>query len=263
MESNEHKFESRTVQAVETACEIIENLQEMDEAGITELADKTGLSKGAVHSHLATLRKMQFVTKEGSTYRPSLRFLDLGEHVKNRIPIYDVVQTEIEQLAEETETRAQFLMEEHGICVCVCIARGTHAVTPATRVGKRSYLHCAAGGKSILAHLSEDRLDQILDQHGLPALTDNTITDRDELMDELEEVRESNVGLNDEEKLQGLRAVGVPIRGPEGTIYGAVSVSGTTSKLNDELFYERLPEIVGNTANVIEINAQIQEKERL
>lgn len=253
--------DSRTVKSVEKACEILERLQEMDGAGITELADEMDLSKGAVHGYLASFQNRQFVTKEDQRYRLSLKFLEMGEYVKNQIPHYEIIHEEIEKLAEETEARVQFMVEEHGHTVCVCIARSDHAVIPATQVGRRSYLHCAAGGKSILAYLHDEKVDQIVDRHDLPALTDNTITDLDELRNELESVRERGVAFNDEEKLQGLRAVGAPVQHSDGSVYGALSVSGTTSKFDDETFYEDLPQAVGNTADIIEINAQIEERE--
>lgn len=263
MASNELETDTRTVKAVETACDIIDFLQENDGAGVTELSNELDVSKSAIHTHLGTLRKKQYVTKEGTNYRASLKFLDLGEYVKNRIPIYDVVQNEIEKLAEEQDLRAQFVVEEHGVNVCVCIARGARAVVPATRVGERSYLHCTAAGKAILAFTPAERIERILDQRGLPKRTNNTITDRDELYAELEDVRERRVAFNDEEKLQGLRAVGVPICGSDGEIHGAVSVSGTTSKLEAARFTEELPDLVGNAANVIEITAQIEERDQL
>lgn len=263
MATTDDEFGIRTVNAVETAVDIIDFLQENNGAGVTEISNELNISKSAIHTHLSTLRKKQYVIKDSTTYHVSLRFLDLGEYVKNRIPIYDVVEDELEKLAEELNVRAQFVVEEHGYNICVCIARGNQAVTPATRVGERSYLHCTAAGKAILSYMPDERVEEIIDHRGLPRQTTNTITNRAELYDELETVRETKVAFNDEEKLQGLRAVGAPICSSEGDVFGAVSVSDTTSKLDDERFFEEVPIQVGNAVNVIEINAQIQDRDEI
>lgn len=249
--------ESRTVGAVERTCDLITALQERDGAGVTELANALELSPGAVHCHLATLRKKELVTKEGQTYRLSLRFLDIGEYVKNRVPDIEFIQDELEQLADETGTRAQFVVEERGIGISVAIARSNGTVVPTTRIGMETHLHSSSCGKAILAHLPDERVEWILDYRGLPEKTPDTITDREALREELETVREENVAFNDEERLKGLRAVGVPVRSPDGTVFGSVSVSGTRSRLDDEMFYDELPAVIGNTANILEINAQI------
>jgi DNA-binding IclR family transcriptional regulator len=160
-------------------------------------------------------------------------------------------------LADETDTRAQFVVEERGIGISVAIARSNGTVVPTTRIGMETHLHSSSCGKAILAHLPEDRLEWILEYRGLPEKTPKTITDREALFEELENVREENVAFNDEERLKGLRAIGVPVRAPDGTVFGSVSVSGTRSRLDDETFYNDLPAAVGNTANILEINAQI------
>lgn len=245
----------RRVQAVQISCNILEALREMDGASVSELADHLGRSKATIHSHLATLADNEFVVRDDRTNEISLRFVDIGEYAKNRIDIYDVAKAEVDRLAEETGEVAQFMVEEHGRGVYLHKARGENAIQTASYAGNRKDLHCTALGKAILSQFSAERIDEIIDRHGLPQRTEKTVSTREELFDALETIREAGVAFDDEEILHGLRCVAAPIQHPTGDIHGAISISGPTSRFKGDRFREELPEIVQGAANVIEVNA--------
>ncbi|MFC7222484.1 IclR family transcriptional regulator [Halalkalicoccus sp. GCM10025322] len=243
-----------TVGATETSLRIIDALRTLDGAGVTDLAEHLELPKSTVHNHLQTLRRNEYVTKQDSQYAVGLRFLQLGEYARDRRQIATIAPPEIDKLAEETREMANLLVEEHGRGVFLYRAKGADAVHMDTHAGKRVHLHTTGFGKAILAHLPEERVDRILDRHGLPAVTPSTITDRERLLAELETVRERGYAYDDEERLEGLRCVAAPIV-VDGDVLGAVSVSGPRSRIRDEYYREELPSLVMSTANVIEINS--------
>lgn len=243
-----------TVGATETTLRVLETLKQLDGAGVTEVADRLGIPKSTVHNHVSTLLRNEYVVKEGDTYRVGLQFLEFGEYIRSRMPIYDVARPEVERLAEETGELANLLVEEHGKGVYLCRAKGSKAVRLDTYAGMRVHLHCTALGKAILAHLPADRVREIIDTHGLPARTDTTTTDEDALLRELDAVRDRGYAHDKEERLAGLRCVAAPIRNLEGNALGAISVSGPTSRMKGERFDEEVPEELVSTANVIELN---------
>ncbi|MBV0925915.1 IclR family transcriptional regulator [Halomicroarcula limicola] len=249
------KSSPRTVDAVETALQIVELLQERDGAGITEIADELGRSKGTVHSHLATLVENEYVVNDDGLYRLSLRYLELAETVTDRLQIYDVVRNELDDLAAECGELAQFATEEHGRAVYLYKTGGENAVQTASSTGDREYLHCISLGKAMMAHMSSERVEEIIDRHGLPGFTDSTITSKSELFDELATIREQGYAFDREEKIAGLRCVAAPVV-TGGEVVGALSVSGPASRFEGELYEEELPKMVTRSANVIEINSQ-------
>lgn len=247
--------DARTVQAVHKAVAILELLQERNGMGITELASELKLSKATIHHHLSTLLEHELVVKNGTEYRLSLRHLDFGETVKSRLGYYEVVRREVDDIAAETGELAQFATEEHGRAVYLYKAQGEKAVQTASTIGKREYMHCISLGKAILAHLPEERVDEIVDTHGLEGFTDNTITSRAELHENLADVRERGYAIDDEEKIGGLRCVSAPVLS-DSDVLGAVSISGPSSRMRGDRFETELPEVVQRSANVIEINAK-------
>lgn len=245
----------RTVQAVENVLEIIDVLQEETAAGVTEIADELDLSKGTVYSHLVTLLENEYVVKEGEKYQLSLKYLELGQRVVDEISGYEIIKEEINELAEESGELAQFATEEHGRAIYLYKTGGIDAVQTASLPGKREYLHCISLGKAMLAYMSEERVNEIIDQYGLPSATRNTITDRSELFDELADIRERGYAYDKEEKIEGIRCVAAPVQN-NGEIFGAVSISGPSTRMQGDLYHEELPNMVMRSANVIEINTK-------
>jgi DNA-binding IclR family transcriptional regulator len=94
----------------------------------------------------------------------------------------------------------------------------------------------------------------ILDVHGLPATTDETIVDRAALYDRLDDVRERGVAFDDEERLEGLRCVAAPILAGNGRVEGAISVSGPSSRFRGELYRETLPNRLRQAVNIVELS---------
>ena len=233
---------------------ILEALRELDGARVTELAEYLDTSKGTVHHHLSTLREFQYVTKNGDTYELGLHLFELGEYTRRGTDVYEVAKPEVDELAEEVGEMANLMIEDHGMGVYLYIARGENAVNLDTKIGTRQYLHTSALGKSILANMPDEESESVLDEYGLPAETPNTVTDRAELEGELEAIRDRGVAFDGEERAEGIRCVAAPITDQRGSLIGAVSVSGPSSRLKGEYFREEVPEMVQDTATVIGIN---------
>lgn len=250
---------TRTMKTVETSWEIIHLLEEWDGARVTEIAERLNIPKSTVSTHLTTLKQKKYVVNNGGEYRLSLYFLNIGEYVKNKCELYNAGKEEIERLAEETDEYTHLVAEEYGQAIYLHEARGKRAIGEnyfSKKFEKPVYLHSSAYGKAILAYLPKNQVEQVINEHGLPKRTDNTITTKESLFGELEEVRERGFSLNDEEEIRGMRAVGAPIQDGDGNVLGAISVSKPTSRMRDDEFIEVIPEMVVSAANVIEVNLE-------
>lgn len=244
----------QTIKSLEKTFAIVTELQEREQAGVTELANATNLSKSSIYKHLATLSVGDFVTKEGDQYRLGLRFLDIGSHVRSGLDESRVIRAKLREIAEETEETAQFSTMEHGRAVVLFRETGRRGVLTKGRVGKRFYLHQTAGGKAILSQFPDERVRAIIDEHGLPASNSNTITDEAELFEEIDVVRERGFAYNYEESTEGLRAVGVPLQGPDGDVLGAFAVAAPTHRMKGDRLETEIPDLVQSVVNELELN---------
>lgn len=240
-----------SVQAVIRTFAIVEAIKRRGEATVTELADDLDLPASTVHNHIRTLCQIDYVVEADKRYRLAARFAHVGDHVKWQRPVFEVSQSALEHLADTTGEIANLLVEENGRGIYLGTEYGQHGLRNFANVRRRDHLHSTASGKAILAHLPESRVDAVVDEWGLPAKTENTITDREELFDDLATVRERGFALNDMENTDGLRAVGAPIELPDGS-YAALSVSGPVTRVRDDRFREALPERVVEATKAVE-----------
>jgi DNA-binding IclR family transcriptional regulator len=242
------------IRSVQTSLRIASGLDELEGASITELAQHLDIPKTTVFNHLKTLEAEEYVVKAGDTYRLGLQYLELGECSRSQHVLYEHGKPEVLKLAQETGELSGVSTEEYGKGVFLFITGGENAVRTDTRTGMRVYLHTFALGKAILAHTPEERVEEILDRHGLPALTANTTTERDALYEEFEAIRAEGIAYDDEERVKGLRTVAAPILSGDEEVLGAISVAAPTSRMKDDRFRTEIPELVKNAANVVELN---------
>jgi DNA-binding IclR family transcriptional regulator len=308
---------ARTVQAVETTFEILDYLDSHGQAGVTELAESLGVSKSAVHRHLATLverdrvlnvdgtycptmqnvrgvtpvfeiiealnelqsatpekiaaeidqstsatktyldrlEEIAYVVEQDGTYRNGLKFLDIGERVKYNTGIFDIVAEEVDKLAAESGELALFSVVEHGQNVLLYKAHGEDAIQTTHEIGLREPMHCSGLGKAILAELPDERVERIVDRHGLAQFTEQTITDRETLFETLDETRDRGYALDMEEAKPGMRCVAASVSSENSPLHGAVSIAAPKSRMQGDRLETEIPELVKGAANVIELNS--------
>ena len=235
--------------------EIIEALKRLDRATPAAVAAEVGQPETTVSYYLSWLEQEGYVTRTGETYKNGLKFLDIGERVKYGTGIFDIAAEQVDHLAEESNELALLSVLEHGQNVLLYKSSGEDAIQTSHEIGLREPLHCSGLGKAILSALPHERVEQIVDEHGLPAFTEHTITDREELFDELDRSRDRGYAIDNQEAKPGIRCIAAPVVTEEPELYGAVSVTAPQSRMDGERFEKTLPELVTGAANVIEVNS--------
>lgn len=248
--------ENNPIKATQTTFRIIETINELDSATVSDLSNELDLPTSTIHNYLKTLEENEYLVNNNGSYRVGLRFLGLGERARSRIQIYEEAKPELKKLATRTSELVNLVVEEHGRGIFIYRAKGNNATEfhtyVSSHVGDRVYLHSSASGKAILANLEQSRVNEILDRHGLPELTEQTIQDHDVLLEELDDIRENGVAFDYEEQLPGLWSVAVPVQ-KNDQLLGSISVSGPASRLSSERFEEELPNLLKEVSNVIQI----------
>lgn len=212
------------VRTTETTLSIVEALNELGSAGVTELGEHTGIGKSAVHNHLTTLMEHGYVVKHDQEYRLALKFLEIGGQARHRHQLYRAAKSTVEKQEIETEGLFRLLTHEDGRGVVIYQSKRSQVVSEHVHLGNRPYLHTTGGGKAILAALPRGRTEAILERWGLPAVTEKTVTARERLFDELNQAQESGYATAIEEWFDGIRSTGTPITAEDGTVLGALSI---------------------------------------
>lgn len=247
------KSPNDTVQAVEASFEILSLIRERDVLSLSEIADEVSMAKSTVHRHLRTLHDLHLVSHSDGEFRLGFELLTFGEEARNRGKDFQLVESKVKDIGEETGEKVQFMAEQSGVGYCIFRARGEHAVDTEPFVGSRMPLHATSAGKAVLAFLPDHRMRDILEQP-LTKETPETVTEFESLRNELDRVRERGYAVNHEEHIEGLNAIAAPVRKPDGGVVGAISVSGPTKRFEDDGYEEEIrSQLLGET-NELELN---------
>lgn len=244
---------SSPIRSCQRMLRIVEVLKELEGATTHELADYLDIPNSSAHNHLKTLEYEGYVVKRGYTYEVGLRFIDLGGFARSRNPLYTEAKEMMMRLSERTGELTSVFVEEHGRGFFLARSRGDKAVNLKDYVGQCIELHTTSVGKVILAYMPEERLHATLDRYGLEQKTEHTITDREELYEHLEDIRERGAAVGMEERIPGLCAVSVPII-PEDEIIGSIGVAGPTARMNSQDTQEQYIAELREVQNVLELN---------
>lgn len=246
-------FDGRIAKTSVTSFRVVEALKAGGTVGVSEVAEELSIGKATAHKHLSTLRKMGYAVRtDDGKYRLSLAFLGLGTSVRARMPLYGVVHEPLEKLAEATGEVASVMVPEHGRGVY--LSRVTNEKRPVLdrNEGERVPLAATAGGKAILAYLPDTERERIFDEHGLPRFTENTITGRAALSDELQSIRDKRMARDRGEFDPDRYCVAAPVTDQRNDAVAAVSVSGPVEQMSRTEARIDIPSIVGSTASAIQ-----------
>ena len=222
----------RKLKTTQTSLQVLELVLEHDGLTLAELNRMLDKPKSTLHSHLTTLRDSRYLVQENDTYEVSYRLALLGEQVRHKTQVDPIATDVVRDLAEETGEEANFTVLEHGRLLLVHGASGrTGDNGPDGDFRTEYYMHNTAAGKAILAEMDRERIERILEEWGMPREAEATITDREQLFEELSAAAERGYSVVDEEFAPGLVAVGACVYRGE-RILGGVSVGGPKYRLD-------------------------------
>lgn len=232
MTDNGHE-QPRGVQSVDRALDILELLASSPGTlGVTEVARATGLAPGTAHRLLVGLAGRGWVRQDaGRRYGVGLAARRLGDAASGQLAAS--AAPALRAAVEATGETANLAALEGDVMVYVAQSPSPHTLRIFAEVGRRVPLHSTAVGKVVLADMDPARARAVLGTGGLPARTPHTLTEPEDLLRELERVREQGYALDDEEQELGVRCVAVPVAsGPRASL--ALSVSGPTERMSRE-----------------------------
>ena len=243
------------VRPLDRALDILEQLATVEETTLVDLADAVGLSKSTAFRHLRVLERRNYVTQDLETKKYALGYgvLKLGYHARSNLHLPKVARSGMAALAAEFNETIHLgaLMGQEVIHIAVIPS--TYSLKMASEVGERTLVHVSALGKCLLAWNGSEAVDALMAGPGLPAISPRSLTSRTAFEEELTKVREQGFALDDQESLEGLRCIGGPIRGADGAVIGAISLSGPIDRVNQGT----LPEM---TRQVCRVADQISRK---
>ena len=200
--------------------------------GLTELAHSLSLPKTTVYRIATTLVSREYLEQTVSgIYRVSRKMFVLPVREQLDQMLIRVAQPFILELAAMCNETVNLGLIDAAEIVVIHTAESSQAVRMSSKVGNRRFLHATALGKVMLAAMDRKDIDHLIGLKGMPRITENTITDFDQLMDELQRIRHFGYAIdNQENEIEG-RCIASSITA-QGQVVAALSISGPEFRMS-------------------------------
>lgn len=199
-----------------------------------EIGRKLGLPKQTTHRLCNTLLAEGFLAQDGAGLRPGRRARLMATGLLHASTSHIARHQILRRLASETRETVNFVVPEEDGMSYKDRVETDWPFRVQLPVGSHVPFHCTASGKTFLASLPKrDRL-RIIEGRRLSAATPNTITDPKRLMDELRVIRRQGFAIDNEEFIEGMAAIAVPVVDDRGRYVASIGVHGPVLRCTPE-----------------------------
>jgi DNA-binding IclR family transcriptional regulator len=223
---------------VERACAVLSAFS-ADEPRLSlgELAALAGLPKATVHRLAGSLVAMGFMEHgDDGGYSLGVKLSELGALARANLDVVTACSSAVDELAAATEETVLLAVADWDalelMVVDARVSPQTLSVVPAT--GERMPMPPGCLVKALLLGLPEAEAERVLATLALPALTSKSRTDRAELTAEVAAARSVGFAVGQEEYVEGVSGVGVPVLFDRRWPRAAIGVVGPSSRIADE-----------------------------
>lgn len=203
---------------------------------MTELNEITGISIPSLQRILSTLVYEGFLQRNEKTkkYQLGMELYFLGNLVQKNSNILNAAMAVMERIREETtESVSLNTLFQNKSQKCIAFLKSYHELVTDVHIGIVSPLHAGASAKAILAHLSDDEISKYLESYQLVKFSESTITDRDRLVNELQEIRSNGYAISYGERVKGTFSVSVPIFSSVNHVEDSMSITMPIARLEE------------------------------
>ena len=201
----------------------------------SELVERSGFPRQTLHRILKALMAEQLVEQSGSTFRLGARMFQFAGRAIEQNDVIGRAEPELRRLATITEETTHLAVRSGWQMVYLFKQDSPLTVRLATTVGGRVALHASSIGKSLLAFLPEDEREEILRDFQLEPITEHTVTTKDALYRQLEEIRQNGYSVASQESVLDVHCFGAPIFDHRRKPIAGVSISVPLYRLKEDV----------------------------
>ena len=193
-----------------------------------------GIPKQTAHRLCNTLVEEGYLNRDVAKgrFRPGRRAREMASSILHASVNHIARHQVLERLAKEVGETVNFVVPEDQGMSYKDRVETNWAFRIQLPIGSHVPFYCTASGKAFLATLSNSERRRLVHVMQLEKLTGNTLTNPDDLLQELKLIAKQGYALDDQEFLDGMVAVAVPVRDLAGRYIASVAVHGPVQRLS-------------------------------
>jgi len=198
---------------------------------ISEAATLAGMSRAAARRCLLTLRTLGYAEYDGKYFSLTPRVLRLGYAYLTSTELPQLIQPYLERLSEEVQESCSAAILADTEVVYIARSAKKRVMSVGLGVGSRLPAFCTSMGRVLLAALDPEQARRLLEATDRRPLTPRTVTQMDDLMAILDQVRAQGYAVIDQELELGLVSISVPIIDPAKRTVAAVNIGTQSARI--------------------------------
>lgn len=247
------KDDPHFVRAVARGLAVIECFDaEHQSMTLSEVAKRTGLTRGTAARFLHTLELLGYVRSDGRRMSLTPRTLGLGYAFLSSQPLWrsatPVLERAVAELGEPAGLSVLDLPDIVYVIATLPHSRGNLLRSGSAGVGTRLPAFRTAAGRVLLSDLPQPELDRYLASLAADGQNPAPAADPVRLRELIAAAREQGYAIQDEEIEAGYRAAAVPVRDIAGNMVGAINVVGLAGRWSVEDLIQKAVPILRNKA---------------
>lgn len=228
---------TKTLQVVERTFQVLEALAKEGSMSLADLHGMLSVNKASLLRLLTTLISCGYVKKDETTgnYSLTMKLYEIGSNAVQSLDKFSLINSTLVDLSEKTGRIAQFSVEDNNEVLCLLsIGQRTPNFSAYTNTIGRSPLYATSAGKAMLATYTNMQILEKWKSFNVQPLTEHTILDVQDLLQEIGVVRQKQYAVDHEENEYNVCCVGTVVFGADRKPLGAISLSGTTLTEEEE-----------------------------
>ena len=242
------------VGSVEKALRVLQAFRgDKSALSLTDIIERTGLGKSAAQRFCHTLVALGYLERNPQTrqLKPAAKLLEFSFSflASNALSSY---AAPFLLAAREESGEAVNLALPHG-CDVIYVTRlaSSNSLMINPPIGGRAPMFCTSSGRAYLSALPLDEAAEIIDKSNLSPITEHTNTDRDTILQLIEQARRDGYASAIQECIIGELTVGAPILDKTGRVVAAMNICVHGRAWSETEMKEKFAPIVMKTANNI------------
>lgn len=216
---------------------------------LSEVAELTNMDRAKARRYLLTLHALGYVHKDKRQFKLSPKTLSLGASYLNSVHHHDIIQFYLERVTEQTGESCSFAVLDGNEVVYIARSAAQHRLLSITlSVGTRLPVAYTSMGRAILANLLVAERDEYINNIELTAHTPYSIIDPKIFKQALEESKEKQYAVVDQELDSGLRSLALPVYKSNNELIGAINISTNAMRISHEVLIEQFLPILRDCA---------------
>lgn len=211
---------------------------------IADVAAATGFDRASARRSLLTLHAEGYADYDGKYFTLSPKVLRLGVSALASLPLPQIVQPWLDQLTEQIGQSCSVSILDETEIVYLARAAQQRIMSIGLMPGSRLPAHCTSMGRVLLAALPENETLQLIEASNLTPRTPLSVTDPEEVLARINEVRRLGYALIDQEVEVGLCSIAVPLLNAHNKTVAALNIGVAASSASiEQLTTQYLPHL--------------------